>query len=138
MRASEGWKEVYLVNICSQIGVRATRLLESELILDQPAICKRQRYDDAVGVLGARAMYPSFQVPYRALLPKNVDNLLAAGRCLGAPDSIETFRLIAPCFVTGQAAGTAAALAAKTGCTPRELDVKVLQKTLLEQGACLA
>ena len=138
MRASEGWKEVYLVNICSQIGVRATRLLDSELILDQPAICKQQKYDDAVGVLGARAMYPAFQVPYRALLPKTVDNLLAAGRCLGAPDSIETFRLIAPCFVTGQAAGTAAALAAKAGCTPRELDVKILQKTLKEQGACLA
>ena len=138
MRKEDSWRETYLVNVCSQIGVRATRLLESELVLDQPTICRTNRFDDAIGLVGCRAMYPDFQVPYRALLPKKVENLLAAGRCLGAPDSLETFRLIAPCFVTGQAAGTAAALAAKAGCTPRALDVKLLQKTLAEQGACLA
>ena len=52
----------------------------------------------------------AFGVPYRQLVPKAVDNLLVAGRCLGAPDSIDTFRLIGPCFMTGQAAGVAAAL----------------------------
>ncbi len=138
MRKDPNWKETFIVNVCSQIGVRATRLLDAELVLDQPSIVRQNRFADAVGLLGARAMYPDFQVPYRALLPKRVDNLLVAGRCLGAPDSLETFRLIAPCFVTGQAAGTAAALAARLGVTPRRLDVKLLQKTLVEQGACLA
>ena len=138
MRKDPNWKETFIVNVCSQIGVRATRLLDAELVLDQPSIVRQNRFADAVGLLGARAMYPDFQVPYRALLPKRVDNLLAAGRCLGAPDSLETFRLIAPCFVTGQAAGTAAALAARLGVTPRRLDVKLLQKTLVEQGACFA
>ena len=135
MRKNPNWKETFIVNVCSQIGVRATRLLDAELILTQESIKTTNRFADSVGVAGARSMYPSFQIPYRALLPKSVDNLLAAGRCLGAPDSVETFRLIAPCFVTGHAAGVAAALAAKAGCTPRELDVKHLQKTLLEQGA---
>ena len=138
MRKDPNWKETFIVNVCSQIGVRATRLLDAEMILTQESIKTTNRFADAVGVAGARSMYPAFQIPYRALLPKSVDNLLAAGRCLGAPDSVETFRLIAPCFVTGHAAGVAAALAAKAGCTPRELDVKALQKTLLEQGACLA
>ena len=137
MRKDPDWKETFIVNICSQIGVRATRLLDAELVLDQPSIVKCNRYDDTVGVLGMRAMYPSFQVPYRAILPKGVDNLVVAGRCLGAPDSIETFRLIAPCFVTGQAAGTAAALSARAGCAPRKLDIAVLQKTLREAGAYL-
>jgi len=137
MRKDPNWKETFIVNICSQIGVRATRLLDAELILTQEDVKKVQRFDDAVGMFGMRSMYPAFQVPFRALLPKKVDNLLAAGRCLGAPDSIETFRLIAPCFVTGHAAGTAAALAAKGGCTPRQLDVMLLQKTLVGQGAYL-
>lgn len=135
MRRDPNWKETFIVNVCSQIGVRATRLLDAELVLTQKDIVACNRFDDAIGVFGMRAMYPSFQVPYRTLLPKRIDNLLVAGRCLGAPDSIETYRLIAPCFVTGQAAGTAAALAAKTGCTPRTLDVKLLQKTLVEADA---
>lgn len=130
MRRDPNWKETFIVNICSQIGVRATRLLDAELVLTQQDIVKCGRFHDAVGVFGMRMAYPSFQVPYRALLPKKVENLLVAGRCLGAPDSIETFRLIAPCFVTGQAAGTAAALAAKAGCPPRELDIGALQKAL--------
>ena len=57
---------------------------------------------------------------------------------LSAPDTIDTFRLICPCFVTGQAAGVAAALAAKKGCTPRALDVTALQRELERQKACLA
>ena len=73
-------------------------------------------------------------VSYRSLVPKTGENILAAGRCLGAPDSVDTFRLICPCFVTGQAAGTAAALAAKTGISPRHLDVKRLQSVLRSAG----
>jgi hypothetical protein len=57
---------------------------------------------------------------------------------LGAPDTCDTFRLICPCFVTGEAAGTAAALAAIKGCTPRQLDVAVLQKQLEKANACIA
>jgi hypothetical protein len=77
-------------------------------------------------------------VPYRQLIPKGVDNVLCAGRMLGAPDTCDTFRLICPCFVTGEAAGTAAALAAARGVTPRELDVGVLQKALREKNVCLS
>ena len=61
-------------------------------------------------------------------------NLLCAGRCLGAGDTIDTFRLIAPCFVTGQAAGVAAALAAKKGVSPRGLPFAELARALDAQG----
>jgi len=77
-------------------------------------------------------------VPYRALIPKGVDNVLAAGRCLGAPDTIDTFRLIAPCFATGEAAGTAAGLSALKGCTPRNLPYAELRRQLEKGGVCLA
>ena len=76
-------------------------------------------------------------VPYRQLVPKKVENLLCCGRMLGAPDTIDTLRLITPCMTTGEAAGTAAAMAALKGVHPRDLDVKALRKTLAAAGAYL-
>lgn len=86
----------------------------------------------------AAARTEPLYVPYGQLLPKGIDNLLCAGRCVGAPDTIDTFRLICPCFVTGEAAGTAAALSALGNVRPRDLGVAKLQATLKSHGACLA
>jgi hypothetical protein len=93
---------------------------------------------DVIGWMGSDG--PHFKgvpVSYRALLPVKIDNLLAAGRCLGAPDSCDIFRLIGPCFVTGEAAGTAAALAARKGVAPRALDVGEIQKALKAKNVWL-
>ena len=138
MRATPGWEKVYTSNSASQIGVRQTRLVDTEFIIGRKEIHDGLKFDDTIGWCGDDGPHRAFPVCYRQILPKRIDNLLCAGRCLGKGDTIDTFRLICPCFVTGQAAGTAAALAAKAGCTPRALDVKTLQKTLKEQGACLA
>lgn len=139
MRKTPGWEQVYMVNSCSQIGPRATRLIAAESIVDRATYRIGKRPDDTVAVLGADGpnVNPLY-VPYGQLLPKGVENLLCAGRCLGAGDTIDTFRLICPCFVTGEAAGTAAALAVAGGVTPRQLDVTKLQKTLERAKACLA
>ena len=133
MRRTPGWEQVYIANTCSQIGPRATRLIDAEFIVDRASIRRGQDFADTVGWCGADSGHNGLKVPYRALLPKKVDNVLCAGRCLGAGDTIDTFRLICPCFVTGEAAGTAAALAALKGVTPRALDVTLLQKTLRER-----
>ena len=60
--------------------------------------------------------------------------MLCAGRCLGKGDSIDTFRLIAPCFMTGQAAGVVAGLAAQKGVAPRTLAYSDIAKALDAQG----
>ena len=81
---------------------------------------------------------PAFAIPYRALLPERTDNLLVAGRCMGChPDMINLVRLIAPCMVSGQAAGTAAAMAVRSGTCPRDLDVSALRKRLQADGVYL-
>lgn len=135
MQKTPGWEDVYLANTCSQIGPRVTRLLKSELVVDRAMIEKMGVPSDTIGWFGwDSSIHPEFPVPYRALLPVGVDNLLAAGRSIGAPDTCDTFRLICPCFVTGEAAGTAAALAALNGVAPRNLDVKTLQGALREHG----
>ena len=138
MRQEPGWEQVFIANTCSQIGPRASRLVDAETIVDRAALRGAFRPDDAVGMCGQDGPHAAFQVPYRALLPKGVENVLCAGRMLGAPDTIDTFRLICPCFVTGQAAGTAAAMAALKGCTPRELDVRALQARLAKDKVVLA
>ena len=139
MRGTPGWEKVFIASTCSQIGPRATRLIAAECTVDRKVYFAKTRPDDIVAVCGADSMYQDpLYVPYRQLLPKGVENLLCAGRCLGTGDTIDTLRLICPSFVTGEAAGTAAALAAKAGVTPRELDVKTLQRTLVAHNACLA
>ena len=139
MRATPGWEQVFLASTCSQIGPRATRLVAAECVVDRKMYFSKKRPDDTVAVCGADGpMEDPLYVPYRQLLPKGVENLLCAGRCLGTGDTIDTLRLICPCFVTGEAAGTAAALAARSDITPRALDVKILQKTLEANNACLS
>ena len=139
MRKTPGWEEVFIANTCSQIGPRASRLVAAETIVDRAVYREGKRPADTVGMFGADGAHKApLYVPYRQLLPKGVDNVLCAGRMLGAPDTIDTFRLICPCFVTGEAAGTAAGLAALKGCTPRELDVPTLQKRLEKANVCLA
>ena len=75
-----------------------------------------------------------FQVPYRILLPQNVDNLLVAGRSVAGDKIAHTAtRSMMCCTVTGQGAGVAAAVAVKTHHTPRSVDITHVQKALAKQ-----
>ena len=77
-------------------------------------------------------------LPYRMLLPRGIDNLLVAGRCASMTHRGQSAaRVSGGCFVMGQAAGTAAALAMQNGLMPREVDVKLLQDRLEADGAYL-
>ncbi len=138
MRKTPGFEEVFLANTCSQIGPRASRLIDAECIVDRALLRTDFKPADSIGMCGADGTHAAFQIPYRQLLPKQVDNVLCCGRMLGTGDTIDTFRLIAPCFVTGQAAGTAAALAAQKGIPPRRLAVSDLQAQLAKQKVCLS
>ena len=80
----------------------------------------------------------SHDIPYRCLVPKNVENLLVAGKPIST-DRDAYHRFLQQTMVTGQAAGVAAALCVKMGVTPRELEKNVskLQEILVKQGAIL-
>ena len=134
MRATPGWEKVYTSSSASQVGVRGTRLIDAEFVMGRKEIVEGVKFDDCIGWCGHDGPHAAFAVSYRQLVPKKVDNLLCAGRCLGKGDTIDTFRLISPCFVTGQAAGIAAALAAQKGVTPRTLAYADLARELDRQG----
>ncbi len=77
----------------------------------------------------------TFEIPYRALVPRAVDNLLAAGRCISADHVAESgTRAISLCMMTGQAAGAAAALANRGKQAPAQICVRALQQILLDQN----
>ena len=80
----------------------------------------------------------SYQVPYRMLLPRGIDNLLVAGRCVSADRvACGSIRQQAGCLVTGQGAGVAAALASRHKTTPRNVPYTQLRAELASQGVVL-
>ncbi|MEM1990125.1 MAG: FAD-dependent oxidoreductase [Thermoproteota archaeon] len=149
-----GFEKAYLLMSATQIGVRETRRIIGEYVMTGEDILKARKFTDVI----ARGSYPidihnptgegtvikspppgsSYDIPYRSLVPKNVENLLVAGRCISTTHEAQAAIRVIPIVVAiGQAAGTAAALAAKLNISPRKLNVQLLQKTLREQGANL-
>lgn len=126
-----GFESSYLLETAPQIGIRRCRVLTGEYVVT-PRDTRARRQPDVV----ARAH--RYFLPYRSLLPKGVDGLLVAGRCHSASTGVlEYSRLIPACMATGQAAGTAAALAVRGGIEPRGVDIRLLQQELTNRGVIL-
>ena len=138
-RSIPGYDKVYLVETAPQLGVRITRVLHGLKTVTLDDLRTGTTFPDVVGVGGASAAeHGPWQIPYGALVPEKVDNVLAAGRCISAEMRMaDLVRLIPNCFVTGHAAGVGAAVACGDGCAPRDVDVADVQKILREQEAYL-
>jgi hypothetical protein len=138
LQRKPGNEQVYLTETAPQLGVRLSRLLDGVKKLTVKEIRSGAKFKDVIGYSGAFALAPEFQIPYGALVPSKVENVLAAGRCISAEfDVADITRLIPVCWVTGQAAGLAAALCIQDKCKPRNVKVTKLQNLLRQQGAYL-
>lgn len=135
---------VYWTPAC--VGVRYTRVVECEHDMSLEEIVNCQRFEDEVMLYGFHDCAPRIMIkdggyyglPYRALLPKEIDGLLVAGRMITSDWAAHmSTRNTASCMAQGEAVGTAAALAARQDVVPRELDVQVLREALKAQGAFL-
>ncbi len=138
-RRIPGYEPVYLMETAPQLGVRITRVLHGLSTVKFSDVREDKRFPDAIGVGGAdNGNHNEWQIPYGALVPVKVDGVLAAGRCISAElHMADLVRLIPNCFVTGHAAGVAAAVAVQDKCLPREVDVAKVQKILRQQEAYL-
>jgi hypothetical protein len=148
-----GYERSVLANFSTQIGVRETRRVEGEYRLTRDDVLAARRFDDEIALCGApieehhagsdtRWEYVPgggvYGIPYRCLVPREIDGLLVAGRCLSAThDAHASVRSIGQCMAMGQAAGVAAAMAASDGGSPRHVDVTALRDGLRELGAVL-
>ncbi|WP_328543207.1 FAD-dependent oxidoreductase [Streptomyces sp. NBC_00371] len=125
-----GFKNAYLLDVAEQMGVRQTRLLQGEYVVTKDDVTSRRHFADSV------SRGRDYYTPYRALLPRDVDQLLVAGRHYSAtPEAQRMSREIPPCMAMGQAAGIAAATAVEQGVLVRDVDPAVIQRRMREQGA---
>jgi hypothetical protein len=150
-----GFEKAHLISTGSQIGIRETRRIVGEYTLTGSDVLEARRFPDSI----ARGSYPvdihdpsgkgwgvqfvkeggDYDIPYRCLVPKEIENLLVAGRCISADhEAIGSTRVMAPCMAMGQAAGLAAALSIEQNVPPRRLDIGLLREALRRQKANLA
>lgn len=159
----KGFETMQLVGTGSLLGVRETRRILGDYVLNIDDFHSRAVFDDEIG----RYSYPvdihiarpdkesyekfrkeftslrlgkgeSYGIPYRTLTPKGLSNLLVAGRCVSTDRNMQaSIRVMPGCYITGQAAGVAAAMAVQGDTYTREIDVKELQKRLKTMGAYL-
>jgi FAD dependent oxidoreductase len=134
-----GFADAWIIQTAPQIGVRHSRRLTGVKPMLREVWQAGIYHSDEIGVSPSLSpAFASVSVPYGSLVPLELDGLLAPGRHIASDASSHTFmREIPQCWLTGQAAGAAAALAAGAGVQPRQVDVRLLQHELRAQGAYL-
>ena len=148
-----GCQNAYIMQTAEQVALRESRRLVGEYVMPIEDLVNGFAYEDSVvrakwahcDSHSGKNMQWSFKfyegpfyVPYRSLLAKEVGNLLVAGRCVSASREVLSSLRIQPiCACEGQAAGTAAALAATEEIAAREVDAKLLRETLKKDGVVL-
>jgi 2-polyprenyl-6-methoxyphenol hydroxylase-like FAD-dependent oxidoreductase len=135
-----GFEEAFLVDTAPQLGTRGSRRIVGEHTLTRDEWMGEQRFDDVVAMCSPRTEgEPLISIPYGCLVPRELEGLLAAGRCISVDAMVHNCsRLIPPCLATGQAAGTAAAMAVARGVEPRGIDRAQLQALLAQQDVRLS
>lgn len=153
-----GFENAYITRVCPEARIRETRRIMCDYKITGEDVVNARKFDDVIGKSGfstgakhavgdaalalQEVRHPkdggSSDIPYRALVPIGLENFLVAGKAIST-DRPSHHRFLQQTMVTGQGAGIAAAICAKKGITPRELenDVSELQKILLDQGAIL-
>jgi len=135
-----------LVQTPPLLGIRQSRFVEGDYKLTAEDALQGRRFEDVVAIspcpiihyYGYRRYleHAGYDIPYRCLLPKGIERLLVAGRCISSEQPpYESHRAMVPIMAIGQAAGAAAALSARADIPPRRLDVGELQDALIAQGA---
>lgn len=126
-----------IVTLPGMAQMRTTRRIIGVETIDSQDY--NRQFADSVGCVGDwRQSGMVWQIPYGTLYCSEFDNLYAAGRCISAAnDAWQATRVIPGAAVSGQAAGTAAALCCRSGCTAKDLPVTLLQETLRKQGVML-
>lgn len=148
-------KDIRLSALATTMGIRESRHVLGDVVMDKEDILKGRVPTDSIalnaysidlhGGKGASGTLfltmeegEYYGIPYRALVPRRVEGLLVAGRCISATAAAAaSLRVMPSAMAIGQAAGTAAAMSVRAGCVPRALDVASLTATLRRQGVYL-
>ena len=135
-----GFEKAFLMLGAPQVGIRHSRRFQADAKVTRAQWDEGKIWDDEIGVSTSLApKFPNISIPYRSLLPTGIDGVLGAGRHIACdPNSHSFLREIPQCWMTGQAAGVAGALAAASGVAPRALNAALVQQELIRQGVYLS
>lgn len=141
-----GFDKAIFLEVAPKLGIRETRRILGEYVLTEHDVRNEARFEDSIGICnspvdvhepgGDRAIMESvgagYGIPFRCLIPKNIDGLLISGRCISVDETaFGSIRNLPGCNLTGEAAAIAAAYAVKNNVLPREVPVKEVQKVLI-------
>ena len=152
-----GMERCHIVSTPSTVGIRESRRILGDAVLTEDDLKTQREFEDAIcygsffvdihcidgpGMDTTAWRPPSgfkYQIPYRIMLPRGVENLLTAGRCVSCTHlALGSIRVMVTCIAMGEAAGTAAAMSLEGGVTPRGLDIARLRSRLRGHGAILS
>ena len=135
-----GFEAAFLMLSAPQLGVRHSRRLLGVNRVTRAQWPTAKVFDDEIGVSpSVSPKFPNISIPYGSLVPETLDGLLACGRHIACdPNSHGFLREIPQCWITGQAAGVGAAIAANRGVAPRAVKIAELQAALVKQGVYLS
>ncbi|WP_306171884.1 FAD-dependent oxidoreductase [Variovorax sp. KK3] len=143
-----GFEQARLGQVSPILGVRETRHILGEYTLTGPDSRGETHFDDSIaadssaldihdpkgGDVDFQSM-PPYEIPYRTLLPRGIEQILVAGRCISADHEAHArSRNMPACMATGQAAGLAAAIAVEEGVAVRQVPIAKVQAALRELG----
>lgn len=148
-RYVDGFADAVFLDVAAVLGVRETRRITGDYVLTEDDVSAERVFDDSIGLSNAPidihepggpggvmiGVGHGYAIPFRCLLPRGVDNIMVAGRCMSADHvAFGSTRNTPVCAITGQAAGVAAALAASAGVPVRQLPVARVQERLRKTG----
>jgi hypothetical protein len=149
-----GFEKSYVMQSGVNVGVRETRRIVGDYQLTADDVLSARKFDDGI----ARGSYPvdihnptgsgtvlkrlppgeAYDIPLRCLMPQDAEGVIVAGRCIsGTHEAHSSYRVMPIVMATGQAAGVTAALAARKGLRPRQIEARHVQSELVRQGASL-
>ena len=148
----KGFENTYLVDVGSYIGVRESRRIIGEYKLTRDDVLHARKFPDAIAAGSARIDIHNvkgawseliappegeyYQIPYRCIFVKGLNNVLTVGRCISTThDAQGATRMVPTTIAVAQGAGTASALSLKSGRKLRDIDVTELQDLLIQQGS---
>ena len=134
----DGFQNAHLCEIASQLGITESRRLVGQRVLRRAEMDEVLK--DAVAATGHWTKYgATYDIPYGALLPQEVSNMLVAGRCISVDHQVHhATKEIPACMATGEAAGVASALSLARGLAPGDLAVSELRARLEAGGAIVS
>jgi hypothetical protein len=139
-----GFETSIIMTVSPQLGLQGGRRVVGEYTLTEKDLVTDEVFEDTIAVFANNDNgpisidHPTLCIPYRTMVPKVVDGMLVACRAYSTADTINhEFNIIPHCLALGQAAGTAAALAADAGVQPRAVDYATLRQRLVKQGVYL-